>query len=198
MHTLTTAKSAYRCDTDLLTREILQAAEELFARTAREACRVIVHPLDGRALITAPIGPYGPVVYIGGDGRQRVRGMVVFYEPALPPGTARVEVCDGCLSMWRECENGTRPAADVHGAACLVVDALADLGDEWTRQPRHADEVPPERPREAEAPTIAPVKRTRRPSKRELERRAANAARKAAEAAEKAEQARRVLDESDG
>lgn len=194
MQARTTTQSAYRCDTDLLIREVLQAAEELFARTAREACTVIVHPLDGHALITTPIGKYGPLVYIGPDGRPRFRNMVILHDHGLPPGMARVEVCDGCLSMWRSCENDTRRGADLEGAARLVVDASTGRGGEQqgTSAPQSAA------PREPEAPPAPAARRTRRASAQELERRAKTAARKAAEAAERAEQARRLLEAARG
>lgn len=197
MQTRATSRSAYRCDTDLLIREILEAAEELWARTARRACRVLVHPVDGRFLITAPIGKWGPIISIDADSRPRFQNMVMFYDPEIQPGMARVEICDGCLSMWRDCENSRRPGLDREGAARLIVDALADLGDEWARpqQPRAPETATPGagEPEAAAASTEA-RKRTRRPSKRELERRAETADRKAAEAAAKADRARRALE----
>lgn len=193
MQARTTTQSAYRCDTDLLIREVLQAAQELFARTAREPCSLLVHPLDGHALITSPIGKYGPLVYIGPDGRPRFRNMVIFHDRGLPPGMARVEVCDGCLSMWRDCEHDTRRGADLEGAARSVADALADLGGE-----RRGTSAPtPVQDCEPKSPPAPDVKRTRRASKAELERRAETAARKAAEAAEKAERARRLLEDGE-
>jgi hypothetical protein len=195
MQCRTTAKSAYRCDTDLLIREVLEAAHGLYARTAREPCRLFVHPLDGRALIMAPIGTWGPVVGIDADSRPRFRNMAMFYDPEMQPGMARVEICDGCLSMWRDCEHGTRRAADLEGTARLIVDALADLGDEWARPRPRAGGLEPTETRAPETPPVPAGKRTRRPSKRELERRAETAARKAAEATKKAENARRTLEE---
>lgn len=191
----TTAESAYRCDTDLLIREVLEAAHGLYARIARVPCRLFVHPLDGRALTMAPIGTWGPVVGIDADSRPRFRNMAMFYEPEMQPGMARVEICDGCLSMWRDCEHSTRRGADLEGTARLIVDALADLGDEWALpRPHVADPVPAETRAPETPPTLA-SKRTRRPSKRELARRAETAARKATEATKKAENARRTLEE---
>lgn len=187
MQSRATVKSAYRCDTDVLIREVLEAAHDLYARTAREACRVLVHPLDEQALIMAPIGRWGPIIGIGTDGRPRFRNMVMFHDPELLPGMARVEICDGCLSMWRACENNTRRAVD--------------LGDQPVRPHRpRIDKPQPTRTGGPETPPSPPapgVKRTRKASKRELERRAATADRKAAEAARKAQRARGALRESE-
>lgn len=186
MQTQITTKSAYRCDTDLLIREVLVAREELFAHTARRACRVLVHPLDLDALIVAPIGTYGPVVGIGPDGRPRLLELVMFTDPAIHPGMAQVEICDGCLSYWRSCEHKTRDGVNV--------DALAQrVAEERARTVRPADPAPP-KPSKPQPTTKPTPKYTRRPSRRELERRAATADRKAAEAAAKAERARQALE----
>jgi hypothetical protein len=192
MYAHATSKSAYACDTDLLIREVLAAREELFKRTARRPCRVLLHPLDCEFLITTPIGRYGPVVGIDADGRRWFFEMAMFTDLATTPGMARVEISDGCLSYWRSCEHRTQPGVDIDGLARRVGEAIAER--QVDAYPWQRADVPPAESRSTAAAPEPVAKRTRRPSKQELERRAAAAERKAREAAAKAERARQALE----
>lgn len=107
MEARTTLRSAYRCDTGLLIREVLEAREAMWARTARWPCVLRVHPLDGRALTMAEIGEFGPVISIRiDDMRPYFRDMAMLEDSRLPPGIARLEICDGCMRQFPTCEHG--------------------------------------------------------------------------------------------
>lgn len=118
MQSRTTAQSAYRCDTELLIREILDACEALWAATARRPCTLLAHRLDEQALITAPIGRFGPVISIRyGDGQVFFREMAVHHDAGLPPGIARLEICDGCMAGSVTTGTLARCTADPRGAS---------------------------------------------------------------------------------